>query len=98
MPWVVNIGSVPWADIACAIVKISVMVIEDMKSTYPNNTTVVVSNLDSTRSRNTTVFIIIDRHIFDLDDGTVIIVLYIGFIIVPRIKRNTHTWGIEAYI
>ncbi len=69
-----------------------------MQSTYPNNTTVVVSNLDSTRSRNTTVCIIIDRHIFDLDDGTVIIVLYICFIIVPGIKRNTHTWGIEACI
>ena len=46
---------------------------------------------------DTTIIIVVDRHVFYLNDGTKIVVLYIRTVIVTIVKTKGYVWCIDGY-
>lgn len=60
-------------------------------------TKVVIVNVYVSRLTNTPIIIIIDRNVFNLNNSTKLIVLYIAVIIITRVKTNTYVWRPNIY-
>lgn len=77
-----------YVHITSTIVVVSRIVIIDPQATNPSYLTVSIPYIDIANLAYTTVVIVIYAHIFHLNNRAVIVVLYIGVVIVARVKGN----------
>ena len=89
MPWAVHIVPVIYVDIPCVIVKDAIRTVVDIKSANPTYETVAITDTYIADLIYTAVEIVIDGYMLHLDNGTVIVILYIGIIVESGIKGNT---------
>jgi hypothetical protein len=74
------------------------VVIEYTQATHADNAPVAVTDLCVTSLDDTSEIIVIDRNIFDLDYGTVVIVLYIRIVVVTRVEVKANIIGINVHV
>ena len=66
------------------------MVIEDSQATYAHNASVAVTDLCITGLNDSSEVIVEDRDILDLNNSTIVVVLYIRIVVVTRVEVKVH--------
>tara|TARA_R110002167_G_scaffold260718_1_gene467167 strand:- start:944 stop:1360 length:417 start_codon:yes stop_codon:yes gene_type:complete len=84
----IGIISVVHVYVSRMMVIVSVAVVINIHATKPMNPSSGIADINITDLGNTTVIIVVNRHILNLNNGTVIVVLGIWAIIIARIKSD----------
>src|SRR5690554_1007018 len=98
MPRSIHIISVVGIDVATKVAVVAVGVVVYIQATHLYQASVFIPNTYISSTNYSSEIIIINGNVFNLNNRSIHIILYIGVVVIPRIECNRHIWIADGHI